>query len=97
MMNELVVSEVQIVPVKPKEGLLAFVSFVINNQLYLGNIAIYTSPSALDGFRLVYPSKILPNGKQIQCVHPISREVGDAIHNAIIRRYKQLLEKFEPK
>jgi DNA-binding cell septation regulator SpoVG len=92
-MNEIVVSEIQIVPTKPKDGLVAFATCVINNQFYYGNIAIYTSPSSLDGFRLVYPSKMLPTGKQIQCMHPVNREAGEAIHNAIIGKYKELMER----
>ena len=90
-MNELVVSEIQIIPVKPKDGLIAFASAVVNNQFYMGNIAIYTSPSSSDGYRLVYPIKVLPNGKEINCVHPINKEVGKTVHDAIIERYEQLM------
>lgn len=92
-MNELVVSEIQIIPVKPKDGLVAFASCVINNQFYLGNIAIYTSPSSPDGFRLVYPLKTLPTGKQINCVYPINRETGEAVKQAILSKYAELIER----
>jgi len=95
-MHEIAISEIQVIPVKPKEGLVAFASCVINNQFYLGNIAIYTSPSSDSGFRLVYPAKMLPTGKQIYCAHPISKEVGKIIHNAIISKYEELLNKFNP-
>lgn len=90
-MNELVVSEIQIIPVKPKDSLVAFASCVINNQFYIGNIAIYTSPSSPDRFRLVYPLKILPTGKQINCVHPINRETGETIKKAILTKYMELI------
>ncbi len=70
-MSELEISEIQIIPVKPKDGLVVFASCVINNSLYIGNIAIYTSLSKPEGFRLVFPSKTLPNGKDINRVHPI--------------------------
>lgn len=92
-MSELVVSEIQIIPVKPKDGLVAFASCVINNQLYLGNIAVYTSPSSSDGFRLAYPLKMLPTGKQINCVHPINREAGETIKKAILDKYMELMSK----
>jgi len=91
-MNEIVVSEIQIIPVKPKNGLVAFASCVINNQLYLGNIAIYSSPSSLDGFRLVYPSRVLNNGKQISITHPINRETGLVIKRQIVEQYLKLME-----
>ena len=91
-MNEPIISEIQIVPIKPQNGLVAFVSFVVNNQFYLGNIAIYTSPSNQIGYRLVYPSKILPNGKSINCVYPINQETGNVIQKRIIGQYVKLIE-----
>jgi len=92
-MNKLEISEIQIIPVKPKDGLVAFSSCVINNALYIGNIAVYTSQSARSGFRLVYPVKILPNGKEIHCVHPINKEAGELISKAIIGKFKEILSK----
>ena len=90
-MEKLLISEIQIIPVKPKDGLLAFSSCVINDSLYMGNIAIYTSPTNREGYRLVYPMKVLPNGKEINCVHPINKETGEAIAKAIIGKYKNLI------
>lgn len=92
-MEKIQISEIQIIPVKPKEGLVAFASCVINNDIYIGNIAIYTSPWTQSGFRLVYPVKILPNGKEIHCVHPINKEAGELISKAIIEKYKEILLK----
>jgi len=93
-MNELVVTEIQIIPVKPRNGLVAFVSCIINHQFYIGNIAIYTSLSSQEGFRLVYPIKTLPTGKELNCVYPISREIGDIVLKAVVIKYKELLNKF---
>lgn len=90
-MQEIVVSEIQISPVKFRDGLVAFASCVINNQLYLGNIAIYTSPSSPDGFRLVYPSRAV-NGTQLSIAHPIRRETGSIIQKQIVERYIKLME-----
>lgn len=87
------ISEVQIIPIKPKNGLVAFASCVINNYLYLGNIALYTSPSRPEGYRLVYPSKVLPNGKEVNCVHPINKKAGELISVKIIEKYKEFLSK----
>jgi len=89
------ISEIQIIPIKPKKGLIAFASVVINNQIYIGNIGLYSSPSTDDGFRLVYPDKVLPNGKRIQCVHPINREAAGVIHKAIVGEYQKLAENVE--
>ncbi|GAJ15465.1 unnamed protein product, partial [marine sediment metagenome] len=78
-MNKLKISEIQIIPIKPREGLVAFASCIINDVLYLGSVGLYTSPSKPGSFRLVYPSKTLPNGKEVSCFHPITREVGELI------------------
>ena len=92
-MANLKIDEIQITPVKSKDGLVAFASCVLNNQFYLGNVAVYSSPSSPDGYRLVYPVKTLSNGRTIPCVHPITRDAGNAIQNAVIVEYKKLMEK----
>jgi len=89
-MNEITISEIQIIPVKPQNGLVAFASCVINNGIYLGNIAIYTSPSSPDGFRLVYPSRAV-RGTQLSITHPITKETGLAIQKQIVKRYIKLM------
>ena len=86
----LVVSEIEIIPVKPRQGLVAFASCVINDHLYLGNVGIHTRPDG-SGYRLVFPVKVLPNGKQIQCVHPVTREAGNLILRAISGKFEALI------
>lgn len=85
-------SEIQIVPVSPRNGLLAFVSFILNDSFYIGDVALY---SLLDGtgYRLVFPLKTLPNGKEIQCFHPINRESGEAIDKQVFQSFSKLREK----
>ena len=95
-MKEIVISEIQIIPVKPKDGLVAFASCVINSQFYIGDIAIYTRPDGQD-YRLVYPCKTLPNGKKINCFHPINQDAGIALRNAIIGKYLDMTSKFKLK
>lgn len=91
-MDELIVSEIQIIPIKPRDGLVAFASCVINNQIYLGNIAIYTSLSSSSGFRITYPTKILNNGAKLSIVHPINKETGSIIQKRIVEDYLKLIE-----
>ena len=96
-MSEILVTEIQIIPVNPKNGLVAFASCVINNALYIGNIAIYTSPSRSSGYRLLYPSKTLINGKEVNCAYPINKETGEVIEDAILGKYKEIILKVENK
>ncbi len=49
------ISEIQVIPIKPQDGLVAFVSFDLDNCLYLGSIDIITRPQG--GYRLTYPTK----------------------------------------
>lgn len=82
------VNEVQIIPVKPRNGLIAFASCVINESLYLGSIAIYTKLNA-EGFRLVYPTKKIEN-TNIPIFHPVNKDTGEAIHKAIVEKLERL-------
>jgi len=91
-MNELIVSEIQISPAKFKDGLVAFASCVINNQLYLGNLAIYSSPSSPSNYRIVYPSRKLNNGTQLKITYPINKETGFLIQRQIVEQYLKLME-----
>lgn len=86
----LTVEEVELYPVKPRGGLVAFASCIVNGCLYLGNIAVHTRLDGT-GYRLVFPVKVLPNGKEIQCVHPITREAGDLLLQAVISKFEALI------
>lgn len=90
-LNPLVVTDVDIFPIRPQRGLVAFASCILNGQLYLGNIAIYTRLDG-NGYRLVFPMKVLPNGKQIQCFYPLTWESGVLLQQAIVGRFEKLVE-----
>ncbi len=92
MKSKLGIEEVQIVLIKPTNGLIGFASCVTNGQFYIGNIAIYTSLSKPGEYRLTYPTKKLSSGKQLPCIHPINKETEAAIQEAIIAKYKKLIE-----
>ena len=83
-----IITEVNIIPIKPKEGLVAIASCVINNEFYLGSIGIYTKLKG--GYRLTYPNKKSGNST-INIFHPIEKELGDTIENAIIQEYENLI------
>lgn len=91
---DILVTEVQIIPIKPTNGLVAFATCVINKNFYVGNIAVYTSPLAKDGFRLQYPTKKLSSGKQVDCFYPIRKEAGDLVSKVIINKYLELMDNF---
>ena len=75
-------SEIEIVPVKPKDGLVAFASFTL-----CGIVAIITRPCG--GYRLVYPTKKIGN-RAISIFYPITRKVGSAIEEEVIKKYEEV-------
>lgn len=94
-MIKLEISEIQVVPIKPQNGLVAFASCVVNQAIYLGNIAIYTCLSSRVSYRLVYPTRKLSNNLQVNLVYPIKREIGEYIQEEIVGEYLRVVEKVE--
>lgn len=89
-MNETVITEITIIPLKPREGLVALASCIIDGKLYTGSIGIYTKLRG--GYRITFPTKKIGE-KSINIYHPINKEVGDAIEKAIVEHYEKLVSK----
>lgn len=77
------ISEIQIFPVKPKDGLIAFASCVLDERYFVGSIGVFTKLSG--GYRLVYPTKQVGE-RQMHLHHPITREASHAVEEAIFRK-----------
>jgi len=86
------VNEVQIILIKPQNGLIGFASFVLNNSLYLSGIGIH-SKLAGNGYRLTYPTR--KAGQQQNTIfHPINRTLGQEIEQAILTKLNDVMEKY---
>lgn len=81
------VTEIQIIPVKPKDGLVAFASLVFNDSFYLSSIGIYTRPQG--GYRLTFPTNKIFE-KNIPIFHPICKSVATVIEEAVINKYEAI-------
>lgn len=87
-MNSKILNEIQIIPVKPCNGLIAFCSFVLHQEICLSSIAIYTKPEG--NYRLVYPTKKV--GKQsISLFYPINKKIGDQILGEVIKVFEDVV------
>ncbi|MDD5237345.1 MAG: septation protein SpoVG family protein [Candidatus Omnitrophica bacterium] len=86
------ISEIQILPIKPQNGLVAFASFVLNNSLYLSSIAIMTRPQG--GYRLLYPTKKV-GARSLNIYHPINREFAELIEKEVIRKFEEVMNKYD--
>ncbi len=82
------ITEVTIIMIKPRNGLVALATCVIDEKLYLGSIGIYTKLQG--GYRLTYPNKKLGENA-INIFHPINKETGEAIEKAVVSEYEKLI------
>jgi stage V sporulation protein G len=85
------VTEVEISFVKPRNGLVAFASVVLDDQLFLSGIAIHKKLTG-SGHRLTYPRRKV-GATQFTVFHPIRKPIGFAIEQAIFRKLKDVMSK----
>lgn len=90
MSQELKITEVNIIPVKPNDGLIGFVSFVLNDSFYVGSIGVYTKFGGR-GFRLVYPTKKYGE-RNIGIFHPINARTSFLIEMAVYDKVMKLFD-----
>ena len=83
------ISEVQIIPIKPQNGLVAFASFVLDGSLYLGSIGIMTRPNG--GYRLVYPTKKIAD-RNLNIFYPINKEFAQLVENEIVKQFEDVMK-----
>lgn len=84
------VTEVQILPVKPKEGLVGFASAVLDDKLYISGMGVHKIKDG-SGYRITYPEKLVGKAK-LGVYHPITKELGKALEQEV---NKKCLEMFE--
>lgn len=85
------ITEVNITPIKPTEGLVAFASCVVDGQLYLGSFGIHKRLDG-SGYRITYPTKKI-NDRQLNYFHPITKAADVAIEQAIVAKCVELFER----
>jgi len=84
------IKEIQIIPIKSNNGLVAFGSVLFDDCLYLGSIGIH---KRLDGtgYRITYPTKKVGD-RDMNIYHPINQETSKLIESEIIKKVKQIFE-----
>lgn len=87
---KITISEIELVPVRAKEGLTFFASCILDRKYFVGNLAVFTLRDG-SGFRIVYPTKMLRNGTQIPLFYPVDKEISAKIQNAISNEAIKLL------
>jgi len=84
-----IISEIQIIPIKPDNGLVGFASFILFGSIYCSSVGIITKPNG--GYRLTYPSKKIAD-RQIQIFYPINKQVGKRIEEEVINIYEKVTD-----
>lgn len=82
------ISKVKLKRVVPDKGLVAFASCVIDDSLYLGNIAVFTRLGETERMRLVFPVKEAGQNK-ISVFYPLTAELYYLLEQAITDKYKE--------
>jgi DNA-binding cell septation regulator SpoVG len=82
------ITEIQIAPIKPRDGLVAFVSFVYDGNIFLGSMGLYTRPQG--GYRITYPLR-KNTEKDLNIYFPVNRDVAQAIEEMIGDKYEELV------
>lgn len=85
------INEIEFVPVRFRNGHLGFVSFVLDDIIYVGSVGVYSRPDGR-GIRLVYP-QISNMGVKYPTVYPTRRDFGSEIEDAIYSEIVKLLPK----
>ena len=81
------ISNIKVIPIHPKNGLVGFASFTLNKEIFVGSVGIHTKLLKTE-YRLTYPQK---NGKAIW--HPITKECSQEIEKLIFTEYKNVISK----
>lgn len=80
-------SEVNVTPIKPQGGLIAFASIVIDESIYLSSIAVHLRPDG--SYRLLYPTKRIGE-RTVNFFHPINRETSKRIEAAVFKKCEEI-------
>jgi DNA-binding cell septation regulator SpoVG len=85
------IKRVEIVPIRPFEGLIAFANVTLEEGLYLGSIGIHRK---LDGgFRITFPTRKV--GDTNLCIyHPINPMVSKEFEMVICSRAEEVFGKY---
>lgn len=85
------ISEIVFYPIKPtNKGLVSYVSFTYDDSIRIQDCGIYTRPQG--GYRILYPIKVLANGKSISSVYPIHRDIGVSIEDFLLLEYSKFVK-----
>lgn len=84
------VTKVEIVPIRPREGLVGFASIEIDDKFYVSSIGVHKKRDG-SGFRLTFPTKG-SGSHNLPICHPTSPSFSKEIETAVIEKAQAILE-----
>jgi len=84
----MIISEIEIILIKPNGGLVAFGSLVIDGNIYLSSIGIFKKLNGA-GYRLTYPTKNV-GGREMNIFHPVNKDASRKIEEALFNKLEKL-------
>jgi stage V sporulation protein G len=82
------ITKINIRPIRPNEGLVAFATIELDHCLELTGIGVYTNLRA-GGYRITYPTKKL-NDSDIYFFRPVSDSMSKKIAEAIEKECEKI-------
>jgi hypothetical protein len=86
----MIVSEIQIIPIKPSKGLIGFASFVLYGTIYCSSVGIHTRVGG--GYRLTFPYRKVGN-QDMHVYYPVNKQLGTAIEEAVSIAFEDVMSK----
>lgn len=76
--------------IEPDEGLLAFASIIIDDWMFVNDIAIFAKAGSNNkNIRLIFPEK-KKNNKCVKIFYPVTSEAYFALEQAIQKEFNKL-------
>jgi len=82
------ITKVQVRKIVPKDGLVGFASFVIEDSLYVGNIGVFSRLNQ-DTFRLIFPEKKIKD-KKIPIFYPVTSDFYYILEQLVNEKIKEI-------
>jgi DNA-binding cell septation regulator SpoVG len=81
--------KVELLPIKPQNGLMAFACVEIDHQFYVSSIGVHKRRDGT-GYRITYPTRKV--GEQNQTIfHPTEPSLSKEIEQAICNKAEELM------
>lgn len=84
------VSQVEIIPIRPKEGLIGFATVEMDEQLLLHSIGIHRKKDG-SGYRLTYPTR-RGNSSEKSVFHPSTPDLSKEIERCVFQKANEIFD-----